>query len=102
MSNETNDRGAPGRARVAGEEEYEVCYFAEKHGTRVEQARALMRGTATVATARYGGTNTGLTASSPQSWREQKMDAIISQEFVAGTGEERLFVACRNPKLASY
>ena len=42
MSDDTNDRGAQDRARVAGEQDYEVRYFAEKHGMSVERARELI------------------------------------------------------------
>ena len=42
MSDDTNDRGAQDRARVSGEQEYEVRYFAEKHGISVEQAQELI------------------------------------------------------------
>ena len=34
--------GEPDRGRVAGEEDYEVRYLAEKHGLSVEQARKLI------------------------------------------------------------
>ena len=36
MTDDTNDRGAQDRARVSGEQEYEVRYFADKHGISVE------------------------------------------------------------------
>lgn len=42
MSDDTNDRGAQDRGRVAGEQEYEVRYFADKHGISVEQAEQLI------------------------------------------------------------
>ncbi len=42
MSDDTNDRGAQDRSRVAGEQGYEVRYFAEKHGISVEQAQQLI------------------------------------------------------------
>ena len=42
MSDDTNDRGAQDRARVSGEQEYEVRYFADKHGISVEQAQELI------------------------------------------------------------
>ena len=42
MSDDTNDRGAQDRARVAGEQGYEVRYFAEKHSISVEQAQDLI------------------------------------------------------------
>jgi hypothetical protein len=36
------DRTAPDRSRVAGTEEYEVRYLAEKNGISLEQARRLV------------------------------------------------------------
>jgi len=42
MSDDKNDRGAQDRARVAGGEEYEVRYFADKHGISMEQAQELI------------------------------------------------------------
>ena len=42
MTDDTNDRGAQDRARVSGEQEYEVRYFADKHGISVEQAQELI------------------------------------------------------------
>ncbi|GGD85017.1 hypothetical protein GCM10011515_00900 [Tsuneonella deserti] len=42
MSDDTNNRGAQDRARVAGGEGYEVRYFAEKHGISMEQAQELI------------------------------------------------------------
>ena len=42
MSDDTNNRGGQDRARVSGEEEYEVRYFAEKHGLSIEEAQRLI------------------------------------------------------------
>ena len=42
MSDDTNDRGAQDRSRVAGDQEYEVRYFADKHGISIEQAQQLI------------------------------------------------------------
>ena len=42
MSDDTNERGAQDRARVSGEQEYEVRYFADKNGISVEQAQELI------------------------------------------------------------
>ena len=42
MSDDTTNRGGQDRSRVAGEQEYEVRYFAEKHGISVEQAQELI------------------------------------------------------------
>ena len=42
MSDDTNNRGGQDRSRVAGEQEYEVRYFADKHGISVEQAQRLI------------------------------------------------------------
>ncbi len=42
MSDDKAQQGRD-RARVAGGEEYEVRYFAEKHGITVEQAEQLIR-----------------------------------------------------------
>ena len=36
MTDDTNDRGAQDHARVSGEQEYEVRYFADKPGISVE------------------------------------------------------------------
>lgn len=42
MTDDTNDRGARDRARVAGEQDYEVRYFADKHGITIQQAKDLI------------------------------------------------------------
>ena len=42
MSDDTKDRGAQDRSRVAGDQEYEVRYFADKHGITLEQAQQLI------------------------------------------------------------
>ena len=43
MADNTSDVGAQDRSRVAGEEEYEVRYFANKHEITIEQAEELIR-----------------------------------------------------------
>lgn len=42
MSDDPNKRGAQDRSRVAGDEDYEVRYFADKHGISMEQAQQLI------------------------------------------------------------
>lgn len=42
MADNKNDRGAPDRSRVASEQQYEIGYFAEKHGISVGQAREIL------------------------------------------------------------
>jgi hypothetical protein len=42
MPDDTNNRGAQDRARVSGEEEYEVRYFADKHGLSMDEAQRLI------------------------------------------------------------
>jgi len=42
MSDDKTNRGEPDRSRVSGSEDYEVQYFAEKHGISVDQARGLI------------------------------------------------------------
>jgi hypothetical protein len=42
MPDDTNDRGGQDRARVSGEQEYEVRYFAEKHGLSIDEAQRLI------------------------------------------------------------
>jgi Protein of unknown function (DUF3606) len=42
MVDNTMQRGAGDRARVAGGQEHEVRYFANKHGITVEQAQQLI------------------------------------------------------------
>jgi hypothetical protein len=42
MADDTNQRGGQDRSRVAGDQEYEVRYFAEKHGISQEQAQELI------------------------------------------------------------
>ncbi len=42
MSDDPNIRGPQDRARVAGGQEYEVRYFADKHGITIEQAQQLI------------------------------------------------------------
>jgi len=43
MSDDKANRGGADRGRVAGGEEYEVEYFARKHGISVAQAEELIR-----------------------------------------------------------
>ena len=42
MSDDKQDRGGQDRARVAGEQGYEVRYFADKHGISIDQAQELI------------------------------------------------------------
>lgn len=42
MSDDKANRGEPDRSRVSGEEDYEVEYFAERHGITPDQARELI------------------------------------------------------------
>jgi Protein of unknown function (DUF3606) len=42
MPDDKSHVGEPDRSRVAGEQDYEVRYLAEKHGLSVEQARRLI------------------------------------------------------------
>ena len=42
MSDDKNKRGGGDRRTVAGDEAYEVEYFARKHGLSAEQARELI------------------------------------------------------------
>jgi hypothetical protein len=43
MSDDRSKRGAADRERVAGGEDYEVAYFARKHGITKEQAEGLIK-----------------------------------------------------------
>jgi hypothetical protein len=43
MSDDKANRGGADRTRVAGKEEYEVEYFARKHGISVAQAEKLIK-----------------------------------------------------------
>ncbi len=42
MGDDTSNVGEPDRSRVSGSEDYEVRYFADKHGISMEQARELI------------------------------------------------------------
>ena len=42
MADDKNNQGAQDRSRVAGDEDYEVSYFANKHGISTEQAQGLI------------------------------------------------------------
>ena len=42
MADDKSNVGEPDRGRVAGDEPYEVSYFAQKHGISAEQARELI------------------------------------------------------------
>ena len=42
MADDKSQRGEPDRSRVAGDEEYEVDYFAQKHGLTRDQAQELI------------------------------------------------------------
>ncbi len=43
MADSKSKRGKSDRSRVAGNEGYEVSYFARKHGITAAQARALIK-----------------------------------------------------------
>jgi hypothetical protein len=43
MADNKSKRGRQDRSRVAGNEGYEVSYFARKHGITLEQARKLIQ-----------------------------------------------------------
>lgn len=43
MSDNKQDVGGQDRARVSGEEDYEVRHFADKHGLSMEAARELIQ-----------------------------------------------------------
>ena len=43
MADNTSNRGAQDRARVSGEQEHEVRYFAEKHGITTQQVQELIK-----------------------------------------------------------
>ena len=42
MADDTSKRGAGDRSKVAGEQPYEIGYFAEKHGISRKEAQALI------------------------------------------------------------
>jgi hypothetical protein len=42
MADDKSKRGGPDQSRVAGEQAYEVKYFAQKHGISQEQAKRLI------------------------------------------------------------
>jgi hypothetical protein len=42
MVDNKQDVGEPDRSRVSGSEDYEVRYFADKHGISMDQARELI------------------------------------------------------------
>lgn len=42
MADDKTKRGEADRSRVAGSEDYEVRYFAERHGLTAEQVRELI------------------------------------------------------------
>ena len=43
MTDNKNLRGEADRSRVSGSEQYEVKYFAEKHGISMDRAREIIR-----------------------------------------------------------
>ena len=43
MADDKSKRGGGDRSRVSGSEEYEVDYFAKKHGLSPDQVRALIK-----------------------------------------------------------
>ena len=43
MADDTSNRGGGDRSRVAGGQEHEVRYFADKHGISIEQAQQLIK-----------------------------------------------------------
>lgn len=42
MADNKQNAGEPDRSRVSGSEDYEVRYFADKHGITMDQARELI------------------------------------------------------------
>jgi hypothetical protein len=42
MADSKQNVGEPDRSRVSGSEDYEVRYFADKHGISMDQARELI------------------------------------------------------------
>lgn len=42
MADNKQNPGEPDRSRVSGSEDYEVRYFADKHGISMDQARQLI------------------------------------------------------------
>ena len=42
MADNKQNTGEPDRSRVSGSEDYEVRYFADKHGISMDQARELI------------------------------------------------------------
>lgn len=42
MADNKQHVGEPDRSRVSGSEDYEVRYFADKHGLNMEEARSLI------------------------------------------------------------
>ena len=42
MPDDKSQRGGPDRGRVSGEEQYEVAYFAKKHGIEIDEARRII------------------------------------------------------------
>ena len=43
MADDKTKKGGPDRKRVAGEQPYEVGYFARKHGITSEEARKIIK-----------------------------------------------------------
>ena len=43
MADNKQNAGEPDRSRVSASEDYEVRYFADKHGLSMDHARALIR-----------------------------------------------------------
>jgi hypothetical protein len=43
MADSPEKRGAADRRRVAGDQDYEVSYFAKRHGITIEQAKMLIQ-----------------------------------------------------------
>ena len=58
MSDDKNNVGGQDRSRVSGSDEYEVRYFADKHGISIEQAEQLI--------ARHGNNREELDAAARQ------------------------------------
>ena len=43
MADDKSKRGGPDRSRVSAEEQYEVAYFAKKHGLSQDRARQIIQ-----------------------------------------------------------
>jgi hemerythrin superfamily protein len=98
MADDTSKRGAGDRSKVAGEQPYEIGYFAEKHGISRKEAQALID--------RIGNDRTRLDAaaaqrSTPPASRRTRASRATTRTNTANTGASAAKPSAKKPRGAT-